>query len=96
LRRRLFAVAAPEKEPSALQKYFHGESANAVKAVIAGYGEVVSFQTIADSIGFSHEFVRQRLKNDPHVFKIGKQYRVPKATAARFVTELLSGNEKAA
>jgi hypothetical protein len=93
VRRRLLQVHAYTEEASTLQKYFHNETANAVKAVVAEFGEFTTFQKIAEAIGYSHEFVRQRLGQDPNVCKVGKRYRVPKATAARFVTDLLTSEQ---
>jgi hypothetical protein len=83
-------VHTQTEQPSALQKYFHNEAQNAVRAVISAFGEFTTFQEIAEAIGYSHEFVRQRLGRDPNVCNVGKRYRVPKATAARFVTDLLT------
>jgi hypothetical protein len=94
MRRRLAIVK--QAEPAPLQQYFHAEAANAVKAVIANLNEITTFTAIADAIGYTHEYVRLRLVNDPNVMKVGKNYRVPKATAARFITGLLLGKEKAA
>jgi hypothetical protein len=89
VRRRLSVVHTPE-QVAPLQKYFQGETVNAVKFVIDGLKEITTFKAIADAIGYSDEFVRVRLRHDPNVVKIGRDYRIPKATAARFITELLA------
>jgi hypothetical protein len=90
MKRRLLSCSTAESNPSPLQKFIHGEAENAVKATISHLKrETASFREIADLIGFSHEYVRQRLVNDPNVIRAGKRYRVPRATAARFIAELL-------
>ncbi len=77
---------------SAFQEMINARQ-EALMRVIEGFQDVTTFSEIADKIGFSHEFVRQRLvslyKTNPStLFKVGKQYRVPRSTAVSFITSL--------
>lgn len=45
-----------------------------------------TFAEIADLIGYSYDWVRERLVKEPErLYKIGRRYRVPRAVAVEFV-----------
>ena len=48
--------------------------------------DVTTFAQLGELIGYSHEWVRQRLVRTPEkLFKNGKRYRVPRGVAEEFV-----------
>jgi hypothetical protein len=48
--------------------------------------EVSTFAQLGELIGYSHEWVRQRLTRTPEkLYKNGKRYKVPKGVAEEFV-----------
>jgi len=54
--------------------------------LIAQIPDTSTFAQLAELIGFSHEWVRQRLVKTPHrLYKIGKRYMIPKGVAEEFV-----------
>ena len=53
--------------------------------------EVSTFAQLGELIGYSHEWVRQRLTQTPErLYKNGKRYRVPKGVAQDFVRSVFS------
>jgi hypothetical protein len=52
--------------------------------------EISTFAQLGELIGYSYEWVRQRLIQDPEkLYKNGKRYRVPKGVAEDFVRSVL-------
>jgi hypothetical protein len=48
--------------------------------------EVATFADIGELVGYSYEWVRQRLTKSPDkLFKMGKRYKVPRGVAEEFV-----------
>ena len=48
--------------------------------------EISTFGQLGELIGYSYEWVRQRLIQDPEkLFRNGKRYKVPKSVAEEFV-----------
>jgi hypothetical protein len=48
--------------------------------------DVTTFAQLGELIGYSHEWVRQRLVRTPeNLFKNGKRYRVPRGVAEEFI-----------
>jgi hypothetical protein len=74
-------------EPITLQQYYHGEVEQAVKAVIASFGEFVTLKTIARSLNCTSEYVRVLLRDDPNLKMIAGKWQVTRARAARFIEE---------
>jgi hypothetical protein len=52
--------------------------------------EISTFAQLGELIGYSYEWVRQRLMQDPEkLYRNGKRYRVPKGVAEEFVRSVL-------
>lgn len=48
--------------------------------------EIITFSQLGELIGYSHEWVRQRLIQTPErLYKNGRRYKVPKGVAEDFV-----------
>jgi hypothetical protein len=91
MRRRLqFAVptsTAPADDPVAKAK------AAMVDALCSKLGDVNTFRSIGEIIGFGRNFVSKRLlpkfaENPAIMYKIGDDYRIPRATAEAFIRDL--------
>ncbi|MGB7468909.1 MAG: hypothetical protein WBW58_06025 [Candidatus Acidiferrum sp.] len=53
--------------------------------------EISTFAQLGALIGYSYEWVRQRLIQDPEkLYRNGKRYRVPKGVAEEFVKSVFS------
>ena len=54
--------------------------------ILAQIPEISTFAQLGELIGYSHEWVRQRLVRAPEkLFKNGKRYKVPRGVAEEFV-----------
>jgi hypothetical protein len=54
--------------------------------ILARIPDISTFAQLGELIGYSHEWVRQRLVKAPErLFKNGKRYKVPKGVAEEFV-----------
>jgi hypothetical protein len=54
--------------------------------ILARIPDVSTFAELGSLIGYSHEWVRKRLVQEPEkLYKNGKRYRVPKGVAEEFV-----------
>lgn len=57
-----------------------------LNVIVSQIPEISTFTQLAELIGYSHEWVRQRLVAAPEkLFKSGKRYKVPKGVAEEFV-----------
>lgn len=57
-----------------------------LNVIISSVPERITFAELGKLMGYSHEWVRQRLIKNVHLlFKIGKRYQVPKGVAVDFV-----------
>ena len=53
--------------------------------------EVSTFGQLGELLGYSHEWVRQRLTKTPEkLYKHGKRYRVPRGVAEEFVRSVFT------
>jgi hypothetical protein len=53
--------------------------------------EISTFAEIGELVGYSYEWVRQRLTKSPEsLYKTGKRYKVPRGVAEEFVRSVLS------
>jgi hypothetical protein len=53
--------------------------------------DISTFAELAELVGYSHEWVRQRLIQSPEkLYKTGKRYRVPKGVAEDFVRSIFA------
>jgi len=57
-----------------------------LNVILAQIPNISTFAQIGELIGYSHEWVRQRLVQAPEkLYKNGKRYKVPKGVAEEFV-----------
>jgi hypothetical protein len=57
-----------------------------LNVILSRIPEVTTFAQLGELIGYSHEWVRQRLVKTPEkLYKNGKRYKVPKGVAEEFV-----------
>jgi hypothetical protein len=57
-----------------------------LNVILSQIPEISTFAQLGQLIGYSHEWVRQRLVRDPEkLYKNGKRYKVPKGVAEEFV-----------
>jgi hypothetical protein len=57
-----------------------------LNVILSQIPNVSTFAQLADLIGYSHEWVRQRLVKAPEkLYKNGRRYRVPKGVAEELV-----------
>jgi hypothetical protein len=88
----LSRIAAPIGEDIANAKIVDAKK-QMVNAICSKLGDVNTFGSIARLIGFARNFVSKRLlakfKEDPGImYRIGDDYRIPRATAERFIRDL--------
>ena len=76
-----------------VRDYFPGESSDSLSKVISSLPELSTFADIGKLIRRSSEYIRVRLAGDVNCYKEGNQYLVPKATAARFIREMVTGEK---
>lgn len=61
-----------------------------LNVILSQIPEISTFAQLGELIGYSHEWVRQRLVKAPErLFKNGKRYKVPKGVAEEFVRSIL-------
>jgi hypothetical protein len=62
-----------------------------LNVILAQIPNISTFAQLGELIGYSHEWVRQRLVQAPEkLYKNGKRYRVPKGVAEQFVRSVLA------
>jgi hypothetical protein len=91
MRRRL-ALAVPTTTAPADDPVVSAKAAM-VDALCSKLGDVNTFRSIGEIIGFGRSFVSKRLlpmfqKNPAVMYKIGDDYRIPRATAEWFIRNL--------
>lgn len=61
-----------------------------LNVILSEIPEISTFAQLGELIGYSHEWVRQRLVRAPEkLFKNGNRYKVPKGVAEEFVRSVL-------
>ena len=61
-----------------------------LKVILSQIPEISTFAQIGDLLGYSHEWVRQRLVKTPErLYRTGNRYKVPKGVAEEFVRSVL-------
>jgi len=59
--------------------------------LVSGIPEVSTFSQLGELLGYSYEWVRQRLTKTPErLYKHGKRYRVPRGVAEEFVRSVFT------
>jgi hypothetical protein len=85
MRRRLSYI--PSTPPQPVEDY----RAVCIQGILDSLKDRMTFLELADLLGVSHEFVRERLTEHPErlVF-LGKKYQVPRPVAVEFIQSVLS------
>lgn len=85
MRRRL--PITPPSTPQPVEDH----RAACIQKIVESIKDRMTFIELADLLGVSHEFVRERLTKHPdRLIFLGKRYQVPSAVAVEFVTDVLS------
>ncbi len=62
-----------------------------LNVILSQIPEITTFAQLAGLIGYSHEWVRQRLVKAPErLYKNGKRYKVPRGAAVELVRSVLA------
>ena len=78
-------IKANPKETGAYQALVDHKQAT-LNVLLSRVPDISTFAQLGELIGYSHEWVRQRLIQAPEkLYKNGKRYRVPKGVAEDFV-----------
>jgi hypothetical protein len=78
-------IKAKPPETAAYQALIDHKRAT-LDVLLSRIPEISSFAQLGELIGYSHEWVRQRLIQAPEkLYKNGKRYKVPKGVAEDFV-----------
>ena len=78
-------IKAQPKEAAAYQALIDHKQAT-LNVILSGIPDISTFAQLGELIGYSHEWVRQRLVRAPEkLYKNGKRYKVPKGVAEEFV-----------
>ena len=78
-------IKAPPQETAAYQALIDHKQAT-LDVILSQVPEISTFAQLGELIGYSHEWVRQRLVQAPEkLYKNGKRYKVPKGVAEEFV-----------
>ena len=78
-------IKAQRPDTAAYQALIDHKQAT-LNVLLSRIPEISTFAQLGELIGYSHEWVRQRLIQDPEkLYRNGKRYRVPKGVAEEFV-----------
>ena len=62
-----------------------------LQVLLSKIPEVATFAEIGELVGYSYEWVRQRLTKSPDkLYKMGKRYKVPRGVAEEFVRSVFN------
>ena len=78
-------IKSQPSETAAYQALINHKQAT-LNVILAKIPDITTFAQLGDLIGYSHEWVRQRLVRAPErLFKNGKRYKIPRGVAEEFV-----------
>ena len=78
-------IKAGPQETAAYQAFIDHTQAT-LNVILSQIPDVSTFTQLGELIGYSHEWVRQRLLQAPEkLYKNGKRYKVPRGVAEEFV-----------
>jgi len=78
-------IKAPSQETAANQALIDHKEAT-LNVILSRIQDISTFAQLGELIGYSHEWVRQRLVQAPEkLYKNGKRYKVPRGVAEEFV-----------
>src|SRR4051794_40789933 len=73
-------------DPTPAYRALVDHKAATLNVILAQIPEISTFAQLGGLIGYSHEWVRQRLVQNPEkLYKNGRRYKVPKGVAEEFV-----------
>ena len=79
------SIKAQPQETAAYQALIDHKQAT-LNVILSRIPDISTFSQLGELIGYSHEWVRQRLVRAPEkLFKTGKRYKVPKGVAEEFI-----------
>jgi len=82
-------IKAQPQDMAAYQALIDHKQAT-LNVLLSRIPDISTFAEIGELIGYSYEWVRQRLIQDPEkLYKTGKRYKVPKGVAEEFVRSVL-------
>ena len=77
-------IKAEPKEAAAYQALI--DHRQTLTVILSGIPDISTFAQLGELIGYSHDWVRQRLVRAPEkLYKHGNRYKVPKGVAEEFV-----------
>jgi hypothetical protein len=83
-------IRATPPETAAYQALIDHKQAT-LNVLLSRIPEISTFAQLGELIGYSHEWVRQRLIQAPEkLYKHGKRYKVPKGVAEDFVRSVFT------
>ena len=78
-------IKSQPQETAAYQALIDHKQAT-LNVILSKIPDISTFSQLGELIGYSHEWVRQRLVQAPErLYKNGKRYRIPKGVAEEFV-----------
>ena len=78
-------ITSQPKETTVYQALLNHKQAT-LEVILSRIPDLSTFAQLGELMGYSHEWVRQRLVRDPEkLYRHGKRYRVPKGVAEEFV-----------
>ena len=82
-------IKSKPEGPAAYQALIDHKRAT-LEVLLSRIPDITTFAQLAELIGYSHEWVRQRLVRAPEkLYKNGKRYKVPRGVAEEFVRSVL-------
>jgi hypothetical protein len=79
---------APQPDDSMYRALVDHKEAT-LKVILAKIPDTSTFAQLAELVGYSREWVRQRLISAPEkLYRIGRRYQVPKGTAEEFISSI--------
>jgi hypothetical protein len=82
-------IKAPLQDTAAHQALVDHKQAT-LNVILSQIPDISTFAVLGELIGYSHEWVRQRMVQAPEkLYKNGNRYKVPKGVAEEFVRSVL-------
>jgi hypothetical protein len=78
-------IRAQSQQPAVYQALIDHKQAT-LNVLLSRIPDISTFAELGELVGYSHEWVRQRLTQSPErLYKTGNRYKVPKGVAEEFV-----------
>ena len=80
----------PQPDPAAVQALIDHKQAT-LKVLLSRIPEISTFAELGALLGYSPEWVRQRLVQSPEkLFRTGRRYKIPKGVAEEFLRSVFN------